>query len=137
MQLTLGAMVRRGSRVGNAKRRRNDGGDGAMMNLGDNSSQDEEHIDISDMDCRDELPTDDSDAEELGEESRPSFWRYAKDPSNPWSLAKWVRCRNRWVFIPDWFFSGDRQHDPECNCRHCAIWTAAEKEHEKNQTSSS
>ena len=75
-----------------------------------------DEVDISDLVSRDEPPTESEDESGI---SRCSYCRPAND--FPYSLAQWVKYRNKWVLIPDWHFRTDAQHVPECRCRFCEI----------------
>ena len=82
-----------------------------------------DEVDISDLVSRDEPPTESEDESGI---SCSSYWRPAND--FPYSLAVWVKYRNKWVLIPDWHFRTDAQHVPDCNCRFCEILKAVGSE---------
>lgn len=103
---------------------RDDDCDGAVVVPGN----DIKTIDISDLISRDEAPTDSE-----GEPGEVTGSRYMR-PANDflYSLATWVKYRNKWVLIPDWHFRTDAQHVPECDCRFCEILKAVTHESEKS-----
>ena len=102
---------------------RDDDCDGAVVVPGNDSKT----IDISDLISRDEAPTDSEG--ELGEVTGSRYMRPANDFL--YSLAQWVKYRNKWVLIPDWHFRTDAQHVPECDCRFCEILKSVTQESEK------